>query len=571
MNDYIPIDDTADPYLVADLFCGAGGTSTGATKAVEETGRRIDLVAVNHWQVAVETHKLNHPEARHYVQDLDGADPELLVPEGRLDLLMASPECRHFSRARGGKPMKDQSRMNPWIVHRWLTALNVRCLLVENVPEFTSWGPLDENNRPDPDRKGMYFEEWIRSLWGLGYEVQWRMLNAADYGEATTRTRFFLQARNDGQPIHWPEPSHAKAGDASLMEELPRWRGAREIIDWSNPGRSLLDDPKYRKRPLSEKTRRRIARGLQRFGGPLAPLYIRLLDLPDEDDYMDTELYGVPDAVAFHGSNRQNTAPRSVDEPIPTATTWGNGGCYIVKAEAEPFMLGQQSGSAPRTTEEPVPTVAAAGAISLLRPIVTEYYTNGHSRSVDEPVSSVTTKPRHGLTTPVVVRVSQTGGNGSYVREVSEPLPTITTRNDMYVVTPETHAYVVPNFGEREGQEPRVHDVAEPVPTVTSRGAGNLVSPMLAETSGEYAGVDPRRVVSVNGQTYLLDIRYRMLQNPELARAMGFSDEEYTYEFVGNVTQVTKQIGNAVPVRLAAALVKAVLGPADRVEPEAAA
>ena len=270
-------------------------------------GREINLVAVNHWPVAVETHKLNHPEARHYVQDLDGADPEMLVPEGRLDLLMASPECRHFSRARGGKPMKDQSRMNPWIVHRWLTALNVRCLLVENVPEFTSWGPLDDDGRPDPEKKGVYFEEWIRSIWGLGYDVQWRMLNAADYGEATTRVRFFLQARRDGVPIQWPEPTHAKAVEGSLMEALPRWRGAKEIIDWSNPGRSLLDDPKYKKRPLSEKTRRRIARGLQRFGGPLAPLYIRLLDLPDEDAYADAELDNIPEAVAFHGSNRQNT------------------------------------------------------------------------------------------------------------------------------------------------------------------------------------------------------------------------------------------------------------------------
>ena len=521
--------------------------------------------------MAVETHKLNHPEARHFVQDLDGADPEMLVPEGRLDLLMASPECRHFSRARGGKPMKDQSRMNPWIVHRWLTALNVRCLLVENVPEFTSWGPLDENNRPDPEKKGTYFEEWVRSLWGLGYDVQWRLLNAADYGEATTRVRFFLQARNDGQPIHWPEATHAKAGDASLMEELPRWRGAREIIDWSNPGRSLLDDPKYKKRPLSEKTRRRIARGLERFGGPLAPLYIRLLDLPDEDAEVDAEAEVVPEAVAFHGSNRQNTMPRSVDEPIPTATTWGNGGCYMVKAEAEPFTLGQQSGSAPRTTDEPIPTVAAAGAISLLQPIVSEYYGKGESRTVEDPLSVVTTKARHGLARPMLVQMSQTGGNGLYVREVADPLPTITTKNDMCVVTPEAHAYVVPNFGERDGQEPRVHDVDDPVPTVTSRGAGNLVSPMLAETPAEYAGVDPRRLVSVNGQTYLLDIRYRMLQNPELARAMGFSDEEYTYEFVGNVAQVTRQIGNAVPVRLAAALVKAVLDPEGRVEAETAA
>ena len=130
--------------------------------------------------------------------------------------------------------MKDQSRMNPWIVHRWLTALNVRCLLVENVPEFTSWGPLDENNRPDPEKKGTYFEEWVRSLWGLGYEVQWRMLNAADYGEATTRTRFFLQARNDGLPIQWPEATHAKAGDARPhggTAQVERGQGGHRLVE----------------------------------------------------------------------------------------------------------------------------------------------------------------------------------------------------------------------------------------------------------------------------------------------------------------------------------------------------
>ena len=492
-NGHNSTNDANPTFLVADLFCGAGGTSTGATNAVEEIGGEIDLVAVNHWPVAVETHKLNHPEARHYVQDLDGADPEMLIPEGRLDLLMASPECRHFSRARGGKPMKDQSRMNPWIVHRWLTALNVRCLLVENVPEFTSWGPLNDDWRPDPEKKGVYFEEWVRSLWGLGYDVQWRMLNAADYGEATTRVRFFLQARKDGLPIQWPEPTHAKAVEGSLMEELPRWRGAREIIDWSNPGRSLLDDPKYKKRPLSEKTRRRIARGLQRFGGPLAPLYIRLLDLPDEDTYVDAELDDVPEAVAFHGSNRQNTMPRGVDEPIPTATTWGNGGCYMVKAEAEPFMLGQQSGGAPRLTDEPIPTVTADGAISLLRPIVTEYYSNGHSRSVEKPLSSVTTKARHGLTTPVVVRMSQTGGNGSYVREVGEPLPTITTKNDMCIVTPEALAYVIPNFGERDGQGPRGprHRGADPNGNEQGRGKPRLAHAGRA-TQGEGQGRSPQ-------------------------------------------------------------------------------
>ncbi len=152
----------------------------------------MELAAVNHWPVAIKTHQLNHPTARHYIQNLDGADPEAIVPGGWLDILMASPECRFYSRARGGKPVHDQGRMNSWIVHRWLTSLNVRCLLVENVPEFTNWGPLLENGRPDKTRKGLYFEEWVKSLWGLGYNAEWRMLNAADYGDATTRVRFFL-------------------------------------------------------------------------------------------------------------------------------------------------------------------------------------------------------------------------------------------------------------------------------------------------------------------------------------------------------------------------------------------
>ena len=271
-------------YLIADLFCGAGGSSTGAARAISEMGGTMDLVAVNHWPVAIETHQLNHPSARHYVHDLESADPETIVAEGRLDLLMASPECRFYSRARGGKPIHDQGRMNPWAVQRWLTAINVRCVLVENVPEFIRWGPLDDYGKPIRKRAGGYFEAWARALKSLGYDTEWRIMNAADYGEATSRKRFFLQARNDGKPIIWPEPTHSKSGEADLLGSLPKWRGAKEIIDWHNTGRSLIDDPKYVRNPLSINTRRRIAKGLEKFGGPLAHLYIKLLDLPPEEE-----------------------------------------------------------------------------------------------------------------------------------------------------------------------------------------------------------------------------------------------------------------------------------------------
>ena len=619
----------ADTYLVADLFCGAGGSSSGAKKAIAEIGGTMELVAVNHWNTAIATHQANHPTARHLVEDVSMVDPEAVVEEGRLDLLMASPECKFYSRARGGKPIHDQGRMNPWAIHNWLTKLDVRCVLIENVPEFVEWGPLNPGGLPDRAHRGEHFQAWFLTFHALGYEAEWRMLNAADYGDATTRIRFFLMARKDGNPVVWPEPSHAK-GDVGMFPGRRPWRGAREVIDWSNPGRSLLDDPKYRKKPLSEKTRRRIARGLERFGGPLAPLYIRLLDLPAVNQASP------PVAKPFVGANRNNNVPKSVHEPIPSATTAHGCGSFLVEPRVQSFMLGQQSGGAPRSTSDPAPTVTGDGAISLVQPAIVEYYGRSNARDVDEPLSAITsmnkhglaqpvlveyygqsdgadideplptltTKARHGLANPTLVEVNhgngaegleangyrtrsvdeplgtltskrgiglaqpvlvqtgQTGGNGIYARPTDQPMPTLTTLNDMCLAMPTVKPYIVPNFGERDGQEPRVHDVDEPVPAVTSRGAGSLVSPLVEPILKwvRDANVDPRRVVFVDGHPYLLDIRFRMLQNPELARAMGFEDDETSYEFVGNVAEVTKQIGNAVPVHLAAALVKAALG-----------
>lgn len=569
-------------FLVADLFCGAGGSSTGAERAIRAIGGEMLLVAVNHWPVAIETHQRNHPNARHYVEDVTAVDPEELVPEGELDLLMASPECRYYSRARGGKPVGDQGRMNPWVIQRWLSALNVRCLLVENVPEYCDWGPLQADGRPDRKRKGLYFQAWVQALWAMGYAFEWRFLNAADHGDATTRVRFFGIGRRDGQPIRWPEPTHSATGRSEMFGRPSRWRAAREIIDWSNPGRSLLDDPKYQRRPLSEKTRRRIARGLERFGGELAPLYISLLGLESGD---------------ANGS------------AVPSC---------------EPFMLGQQSGSVARSTEAPLPTVTTDGAISLVQPVLAQYNGNSNATSVDDPLPTVTTRDRFGLAAPMAIPY----GPRAEARTVEEPLPTILTKDRLAVATPVIVPYygdkngrprvsrsvdeplatitaeprfglmqpfLVPQFGERDGQAPRVHDVDHPVPAVTSHGAGALVEPVLVQTdqTGSNGGcvrpvdvplptivtkqtmaliepilraveagqVDPRRVVLIDGQPFLLDIRFRMLNNRELARAMGFDDTETTYEFTGTAQEITRQIGNAVPVNLAAALVAAILEP----------
>ena len=178
--------------LVADLFCGAGGSSSGARRGLASLGFQMNLVAVNHWNIAIETHSRNHPEARHYCQDVKAVKPAEIVPEGKLDLLMASPTCTYHSRARGGKPINDQGRMDSWAIVHWCTELRVRRLLVENVPEFVDWGPLDlRTGRPIKRRRGEYFRAWTAALQGAGFKLDWRVLNAADFGDATTRERFF--------------------------------------------------------------------------------------------------------------------------------------------------------------------------------------------------------------------------------------------------------------------------------------------------------------------------------------------------------------------------------------------
>jgi DNA (cytosine-5)-methyltransferase 1 len=672
-----------------DLFCGAGGTSTGAEQAVKELGYTFTLCCVNHWPVAIETHRKNHPTARHYIEDVAVADPEKIVPEGYLDLLMASPECRFHSRARGGKPIHDQGRMNPWAILRWLTALDVRCLLVENVPEYVNWGPLTPEGHPDPKHKGEYFQAWFFAIQKAGYKAEWRMLNAADHGDATTRIRFFLIARKDGKPIRWPEPSHSATGNGNMVGSRQKWRAAREIINWNDSGRSLFDHPKYQKHPLSPKTIARIAKGLQKFGGPLAPLYINLLGLNKDGQGKDSNAF----ILNRHGENGYDRA-HSVDDPMPTADTRGAG--YLVEpfltpyygvdkkhsprahdveeplrtqgtenrfGLAQPFILGKQSTPVIRSVDKPIPSVTQQGSTNLIDPIIIGKQSNSAAtRKVDDPVPTVTTSGHPIIIQPVAFVLGQ--HSGSAARDVDKPIPTVVsdgatalirpviigqhkdvvksdespvpgiathggisvanpvllkynrtggprdpekpldtlTTDDRYAVvnpivievnhgtTEINQGVIVPYRGERDGQDSRVHSVDDPTPTLTSKnglalaqfvmqtdqtgGNGSYVrsvdDPVFTLVTKANTGIveavlyqgkpiDPRRLVLVNGEPHILDIRFRMLSNDELARAMGFTDNETTYEFVGTKSDVTKQIGNAVPVHLAKALVKAIL------------
>lgn len=367
----------------ADLFCGAGGSTTGLKRVAEALGVQLDLTAVNHWQTAVETHAANHPEARHVCQSVDNIDPRK-VTGGTLDLLWASPECTHHSTARGGKPINDQSRATAWCVTRWAEALRPSYIVVENVPEFQTWGPLGANDRPLKSRKGETFAAWMGALRSLGYAVEARVLNSADYGAATTRRRLFVVARFDGGargrgPIAWPIATHAPAGTSSLFGCLKSWRAAREIIDWDERGQSIFG----RKKPLAENTLNRIAAGAHKFWG--------------------VELQ--PFLIGMEHSGRLF----EVGKPLPTITTARGGAFGVATPFLEPFLLGQHGGSIARPVTEPAMTVTTDGAISLLEPFLVNFYSSGSGlipQPVTRPLPTVTTKDRFGLVQPAQLDIT---------------------------------------------------------------------------------------------------------------------------------------------------------------------
>ncbi|MGH2607539.1 MAG: DNA cytosine methyltransferase, partial [Tepidiformaceae bacterium] len=246
-----------------DLFCGAGGSSTGLLRACQRLGLEVQLVAVNHWKEAIDTHELNHPGVYHLHEDLAAIDPRRALADAglgtTLDLLWASPECTSFSYSRGGRPISEQSRASAWHPLKWCDQLNVKMFVIENVPAFRSWGPTDRNHRPIKARRGETYRQYLDLFRAMGYTVEARVLNAADYGAAQTRKRLFIIGVKGARPIRWPQPSHAPVG--SIAPGLQPWRGAKEIIDWSVRGTSIFN----RKKPHARKTLERILIGGEKY------------------------------------------------------------------------------------------------------------------------------------------------------------------------------------------------------------------------------------------------------------------------------------------------------------------
>lgn len=384
---------------IADLFCGAGGTSTGAVQACQDLGLTPRITAINHWDVAVATHSSNHPGARHLCASVDTLNPRHLFAEGELDVLWGSPECTHHSVARGGKPINDQSRATAWCVTRWAEALRPSVVLVENVQEFEDWGPIDSRGRPVKSRKGEVFHAWVNTLRALGYTVDWRVLCAADYGDPTTRRRLFVQAVRGRRRIVWPEATHTSDPGETLWDAGRKpWRAAREIIDWSIPGRSVFT----RERPLSSKTMARIMAGLQKYG--LRSVDHRALVEP------------------FLISMEHGQRLRSVDEPLNTVTT-AKGGAHAL---VEPFILPQQSMSIARPASQPVPTIATSGCIALVEPYLVKLRGECNGAPLGQPAPTITAGGKHlGLAEPFLVKFYS---SVEQLQPVSRPLDTVTTK-----------------------------------------------------------------------------------------------------------------------------------------------
>lgn len=522
---------------VVDMFCGAGGTSTGVIEAAEKMGIVMSLIAINHWDVAISTHSTNHPKMKHYNSDLISIDPHAAVPSGKLKLLVASPECTHFSRARGGRPMSKQSRASVKYVLSWMSVLDVENVVIENVPEFMDWGPLHRKcscgvgkkhdvehgksckfGTPVKNRKGEYFHRFIGKLrHALGYNVEYRVLNAADYGDPTTRKRLFIMARK-GKPVRFPEPTHHKNG-GDMFGSMPRWRTAREIIDWSIKGESIFN----RKKPLADNTLRKIYTGLFKYNGK-----------------------------AFVIGQQSGSAPRSVDQPTPTIS--GAGAISFVEPTVhevtdddsrqvrvefdsrfvKPFIIQMDQGGRLHDVNNPMPTITSADGFAVVEPYIVEYHSGNKSerrtRSVDEPMPTLDTSNRFGLVQPYLVKMY---GTGEPTQSIEAPLPTITTgRNRFYLAEP----FIVEYYGTGQSAS-----VDEPMKTITGNDRFGLVEPII---------------FMMDGKKYLLDILFRMFQPHELAAAMSFPKG---YKFQGTREQVVKQIGNAVPVKLARALATAAL------------
>lgn len=377
--------------LIVDNFAGGGGASTGIEDA---TGCCVDI-AINHDPEAIKMHKANHPYTTHYCEDVWQVDPVKACKGHPVGLVWFSPDCKHFSKAKGGKPKDKFIRGLAWVACRWAGMVHPRVIMLENVEEFKTWGPLNRKRHPIKSKQGKTFEKFVQQLTELGYEVQYRELIAADYGAPTMRKRFFLIARCDGKPIVWPEPTHGPADSAEVNAglRLP-YVGAYTQLDFSLPCPSIFDTSEEIKakygiravRPLAKKTMDRIARGVKKF----------ILDNPDpfiiEDESDDIKM---PILIQYHSeTTKDEVRGQGIEDPIMTVDSSNRYG--LVTSFISKFY---KSGTG-QDAREPLHTITAGdGHFGEVRAFLTKYYGVGVGQSIKEPLDTITSRDRFGLVT----------------------------------------------------------------------------------------------------------------------------------------------------------------------------
>lgn len=548
MHRFLSKRDMINGELIVDNFAGGGGASTGIELA---TGKSVDI-AINHDPEAIRMHKANHPNTKHYCEDVWQVDPIKACKGHPVGLAWFSPDCKHFSKAKGGKPKDKFIRGLAWVACRWAGLVRPRVIMLENVEEFKTWGPLNRGHHPIKAKQGETFGKFVQQLQNLGYEVQFRELVAADYGAPTMRKRFFMIARCDGYPIIWPEPTHAPRDSEEVKAGLLKpYVGAYTQIDFSRPCPSIFDTAQEIKekygiravRPLAPKTMERIARGLKKFvldnpepfiiqcdhGGKRKPNDIRvpMPTITGKHGYGIVEPYMVQIGQTCFAKDRS----KDVREPLTTIVS-KNEHCLI-----SPTLIQYHSETAKgevrgQNIEDPIMTVDGSNRYGLVTSFLHKYYDGGYKgagESVENPLPTVTAWDHNSVVTANLIQMN----NHCDGRDIIDPLPTITAGDGHFG---EVRAFLIKYYGNGSAE-----DVTEPLDTITSRGRFGLVT---------IQGVDYQ----------IVDIGLRMLEPRELYGCQGFPEDYIIdHDFEGRTYPRSEQVrrcGNSVCPPLPAAMVR---------------
>lgn len=551
--------------LFVDNFAGGGGASTGIEMAI---GRSVDI-AINHDPDAIAMHRANHPLTKHYCEDVWQVDPVEACAGNPVALAWFSPDCKHFSRAKGGKPVDKKIRGLAWVAIKWACSVRPRVIMLENVPEIRTWGPLDEDGKPIKEKEGETFDGFIRALTtgipknhpaymemcsalsvsaesetarrlqrGMGYSLEYKILKSCDYGAPTTRTRFYLIARCDGRPIVWAEPTHAPKDSEAVKQglKLP-YHTAAECIDWSIPAQSIFE----RKKPLAENTMRRIARGIQKF----------VIDNPE------------PFIVTVNHSG-EGFRGQSTDEPLGTITAKNGYGVVT------PTIMCNNTNNVGASVETLLPTITTGNRNYLVAPTLIQYHSETakdevRGQELTEPLMTQDTSNRYALSVAHIMKNYGGGYNGAG-SAADAPLGTVTAKDHNSLVT----AHIMTMRNNMDGQP-----IDEPLTTISCSGAHHAeVQAFLVKyfSTGAAKSVnepldtvttkDRFALATIHGEEYIItDIKMRMLQPRELFNAQGFpGDYIIDKDDKGKPYARDKQVarcGNAVTPQVPAALVRA--------------